>query len=465
MAKPSIAVIQHSEAFCDFWHDLARDLDASVDVRGDDQLGTMPPGTAVVILAAGGEEDEALEWLASNQPLPADLPVLAVGTDTSRRTAVRLVGWGARDYLALPEDVEVLRSAVATAVERRRQMLEHEARSGSNPRIEAFGEIVGESPAIRELLSRAARLLSHPKATVLITGETGTGKELLARALHAGGERRTAPFVPVNCSALPENLIESELFGHERGSFTGAHAAKQGLFQVAQGGTLFLDEIGELPLELQAKLLRVLDDKVIRRVGGTTTVPVDTRIMAATNVNLPQAVQAGTFREDLFFRLSVITLSLPSLRERGEDVIHISEALLQRLAAEHEVPVPKIPEKARHLLRSCRWPGNVRELKNSLERALLLSDDGELCTEELQPQAAPAPEPESNGRFPFPAPLDVIVRTVVTATLDHFDGNRSESARVLGITRKRLRRILERPDPRREPAEPVESPVSLERAS
>src|SRR5207245_8180284 len=195
-----------------------------------------------------------------------------------------------------------------------------------------FAAIVGESPAIKQHLARAARLLPHRNAHALIVGETGTGKELLARAIHAGGPRRGTPFVAVNCSALPEHLIESELFGHERGSFTDAHAAKPGLFEVADTGTLFLDEIGDLPLSLQAKLLRVLEDKEIRRVGGTKSRTVDVRILAATNEHLQERVGDGTFREDLFFRLSTIVLRLPPLRERGADLFLVAQALLERLA-------------------------------------------------------------------------------------------------------------------------------------
>ena len=316
------------------------------------------------------------------------------------------------------------------------------ARAGAaaNGREAAFAAIVGESDTIKTVLARAARLLPHRNATVLIVGETGTGKELLARALHAGGPRRAAPFVAINCSALPEHLIESELFGHERGSFTDAHAAKPGLFEVANTGTLFLDEIGDLPLGVQAKLLRALEDKEIRRVGGTKSRTVDIRIVAATNASLPARVREGTFREDLFFRLSTVMLTLPPVRERGDDVRLIAQALLTRLAREHDLAAPALTAELHARLRAHPWPGNVRELKNALERALLLSPAGELSADELLPPEET--HAQHDGPIPFPARLQAITTAAVQATVQLCGGNRSESARRLGISPRRLRRLL-----------------------
>src|SRR3989475_2969827 len=359
-----LSVIALSEAFSQFWNDLARDLDAALDVYGPGDAVTSRPETVAVIVAAGGAERNAIQWLESHT-VPTGLPTLVVGTDPGRRTAMQFVARGASDYFALPDDLEIFRSAVVAA----RNASRARATAAPHGDADAFAGIVGESQAIKRELARAARLLPHRSARALIIGETGTGKELLARAIHAGRPRRGAPFVGVNCSAFPERLIESELFGDERGSYTDAYAAKPGLFEMADGGTLFLDEIGDLPLSLQAKLLRVLEDKEIRRVGGTKSRTVDVRILAATNEHLAERVRTGSFREDLFFRLSTVVLRLPPLRERGDDILLLAEALLERLAAEHHLPLPTLTPELRQRLVAHAWPGDIRELKNAVERA------------------------------------------------------------------------------------------------
>jgi DNA-binding NtrC family response regulator len=428
-----LCVIAISEAFRGFWHVLAEDLAVAIDVLGPADAVAPRPDTVAVILAAGGAERDAVRWLETHK-VPAGVAALVVGTDTGRRIAMKLVARGASDYFALPDDLEIFRNAVTAA-------LSGVARSSvPSGQTNPFAGIVGESEAIKQALARAARLLPHGNARALIIGETGTGKEVLARAIHAGGPRRAAPFVAVNCSAFPEHLIESELFGHERGSFTDAHAAKPGLFEMADTGTLFLDEIGDLPLSLQAKLLRLLEDKEIRRVGGTKPRTVDVRILAATNAHLADRVRDKTFREDLFFRLSTVVLRLPPLRERGEDIVLIAQAVLHRLAGEHHVPVPTMSLDVCRRLREHPWPGNVRELKNAVERALLLSPPGELNPDELLPPADP--EAHAEGPIPFPAPLDQITSAAVRATVKLCGGNRSESARRLSISTRRLRRLL-----------------------
>jgi len=430
-----LSVIPLSQAFQGFWTDLGLDVHAAIDVVGPAEAVTSSPETVAVIVAAGGVEQDATQWLETHRVRPG-LPALVVGTDPGRRMAMQLVARGASDYFALPDDLEIFRTAVAAAVSGGRTR----GAAVSSGRADAFVGIVGESAAIKKVLARAARLLPHRNASALIAGETGTGKELLARALHAGGPRRDGPFVAINCSALPEHLIESELFGHERGSFTDAHAAKPGLFEVAHAGTLFLDEIGDLPLALQAKLLRALEDKEIRRVGGTKSRTVDVRIVAATNDQLSDRVQEGSFREDLFFRLSTVMLDLPPLRERGDDLFLIAQALLAQLAREHGLAAPPLTADLHPRLRAHPWPGNIRELKNALERALLLSPPGELSADELLPPAAP--RVRRDGPIPFPAPLLTITTAAAQATVQLCGGNRSESARRLGISPRRLRRLL-----------------------
>ena len=436
MPASRLSVIAFSEAFCAFWRDLARDLRVPIDMLDVADVAVPASETAALVLAAGGAERDALQWLEARR-VPPGVPVLVVGTDPGRRTAMQLVARGASDYFALPEDLEIFRNAVAAALSGGRGADRARAGSSASP----FADIVGESPAIRQALARAVQLLPHRNARVLILGETGTGKELLARAIHAGGPRSAAPFVAVNCSAFPEHLIESELFGHERGAFTDAHAAKPGLFEVADGGTLFLDEIAELPVGLQAKLLRVLEDGQVRRVGGTRPRSMDVRILAATDEHLQDLVHAGGFRADLFFRLSAITIRLPALRERGEDVLLIAQSLLRRLAAEHALPVPPLTADVRQRLQRHPWPGNVRELKNALERALLLAPAGELNAAELLSPIEGEGQ-RDDGAIPFPAPLRAITTAAARATVQMCGGNRKESARRLRISPKRLRRLL-----------------------
>jgi two-component system response regulator HydG len=365
--------------------------------------------------------------------------VLAVGASTGHRHAAHAVAAGAADYFALPDDRDALRDTIAAAVARRGEAVARAALARLESQAHAFREIVGDSPALRAALERAARVLPHGDATVLITGETGTGKELLARAVHYGGPRADAPFVEVNCAAIPANLLESELFGYERGAFTDAKTAKPGLFETAEGGSLFLDEVDRLAPELQAKLLRTLDQKTTRRLGSTASRRFDVRLIAATNADLNAEVRADRFREDLFYRLNVVSLELPPLRARGDDVIRLAEFFLKRFSAQYAVPEPTLSAAARSALSAHTWPGNVRELRNVIERALLLSNPGTLELTEIEARAQPS---VTDGPLPFPARLSEVVQAAARAMLDLTLGNRSEAARRLGISRSRLQRLL-----------------------
>ena len=435
MAKSQIVVVRMSASFGDVWRQLVEGLDAEVHIMAPGDVREVPR-TAAVVLAAGGVEREAMDWL-SGRERRAGGPVLVVGADPGRRIAAQVVAHGARDYFALPEDAELLRNALATAVQRSREI------SGRSTPAEGtaipFHRIAGDSPALKTVLERAARVAQHSHGDALIIGETGTGKELLARAIHDAGPRRGAPFVPVNCSALPAALIESELFGHERGAVAEAPAAKPGLFEVAEGGTLFLDEIGALPVDLQVKLLRVLDDREVRRVGATKSHRLDVRVIAASNEDLDDAIRRGAFRRDLYFRLSVVTLELPPLRVRGNDVIAIAERLLKSLAAVHDLAVPTLGSEAQRVLKEYAWPGNIRELKNALERALLLSPLGTLALAELMPAVS---DVAWAAGLPFPGELDAITAAAARATLEACGGNVSEAARRLKVSRARLRRLV-----------------------
>jgi len=439
MSDVSILVTRLSDSFSDMWQQLGNGVNAPMRVVGPAETSGVHPGTAAILLAAGGAEREAVEWLERHE-VPPGVPVFVVGSDPGRRIAARVVSHGAADYFALPEDIEILRNAVASATARRREAQNRSAAEAGPHQLPAFRAIVGESTAIKNVLQRAARLQQHAHGTALIVGETGTGKELLARAIHEGGPRRAAPFVPVNCSALPRTLIESELFGHEKGAFTDAHATKPGLFEVADGGTLFLDEIGTLPVDLQAKLLRVLEDREIRRVGATKSRRVDVRVMAASNEDPQEAVRRGSFRQDLYFRLSVVTLELPPLRDRGADVLLIARDLLVTLARQHGLPAPVLTAEAERALQGHSWPGNVRELKNCVERALLLSQPGKIDVNELVPAPSSTP-PNHSGTLPFPARLDEITTAAARAMLKLCGGNVSDAARRLRISRRRLRRL------------------------
>ena len=434
---PVLAILALSESFASVWADVAREAGAVLRSVGPEDEAA---GAVALLVAAGGEEEQGLDLL----PALADrwsVPLLLVGATASHRFAVEALRRGATDYFALPEDADLLRRTLTARVESARTRAQRAVPDPGDP----FVELVGESPALRETLGRAERVRHHGDVTVLLGGETGTGKELLARALHNGGARRAGPFVAVNCAAIPAQLLESELFGHEKGAFTDAHRAKRGLFEEAHGGTLFLDEIGHLPLSLQGKLLRTLDDRRVRPVGATQDRAVDVRIIAATHVDLRSAVTRGEFREDLFYRLNVVHLVLPPLRERGSDIVLLAERFAAQLAARYAVPAPRITAAVRTALLAHRWPGNVRELRHAIERALLLSPPGTLQPDELTPagQTARVAAPVTGG-LPFPASLDDVLYHAAQAAVDLNEGNKSAAARLLGISRARLQRLLER---------------------
>ena len=435
----ALLVVRLSDSFADFWVALARDLGVTLMEWTPAPGEPLPRRAGIVLLAAAGQEADVAGTLSTMAARP-DVPVIVVGAATSHRLAAQIVAAGATDYFALPDDRDGLRDALAAAVQRRRAALDRAALAQLEAQAHAFRDIVGESAALRAVLERAARVVPHRDATILITGETGTGKELLARALHYGGPRAPAPFVELNCAALPAALLESELFGHERGAFTDAKTAKPGLFEVADGGTMFLDEVDHLASELQGKLLRALDQKSVRRLGATASRTMDVRIVAATNTDLAAAVAASRFREDLFYRLNVITLELPPLRERGDDVLQLAEFFLAKFSAQYSLPHRDLTAEARRSLVSHSWPGNIRELRNTIERAVLLSPAGTLDLSDL---ASRPVRPAAGGPLPFPASLADITKAAARAMLDATGGNRSEAARRLGISRSRLQRLLE----------------------
>jgi DNA-binding NtrC family response regulator len=443
-----IVVAGTAEAFSEAWAPLAERLGVGL-VREDGPGPVGGRGMVAVLLSCGGDEERAIEMLHEANRAGIDGP-LVIGAVEDHRLAVELMKRGAGDYYALPGDIERLEQDLARRVEALGP------RAGAD-RLEAFqqdaydfGAILGEDESLRSALDRASRVIPGGRATVMITGETGTGKELLAQAIHYNGPRSAQPFVPVNCSAIPPNLLESELFGHEKGAFTDARAAKPGLFEVADGGTLFLDEVATLPLELQGKLLRVLETMEVRRVGGVRETSVDVRILTAANVDLAEEVGQGRFREDLFYRLAVVTIRLPALRERGDDPVLLARHFLSILGEQYGLEGVELTPEGVAAIRRHRWPGNVRELRNAVERALLLGGGRGIGPEELSLHEAPAGPVAAAGPvgpLPFPATLDEIERAAARAAVERCEGNKSEAARLLGTTRTRLYRLLKRGEP------------------
>ncbi|MFN8642449.1 MAG: sigma-54 dependent transcriptional regulator [Candidatus Binatia bacterium] len=372
--------------------------------------------------------------------------------------AVRAMKLGAADYLQKPLNLDELRQVVSQLLDTAQLQQEVSYYRRRESRGAELDALIGRCPAIDELRSRIRRLATLPAGappTVLITGETGTGKGLVARVLHYSGARADRPFIEVNCAAIPENLVEAELFGYERGAFTDAKTAKVGLIQAADRGTLFLDEIGCLPLAFQAKILKAIEDKTVRPVGGRSERRVDVHIVTATNSDLAAMSRAGQFREDLFYRLQVAQLHIPPLRERGEDVVLIATALLRDLCREYRLPARQLSDAALDAIRHYRWPGNVRELRNTLDRAVLFSDDDTVGPDALalpvpisQVGAAPMAVGES-GELRFEIPdggvrFEDIERALLVSALRKAGGSQSAAARLLGLSRDTLRYRMEK---------------------
>jgi DNA-binding NtrC family response regulator len=387
---------------------------------------------------------QLLEEVRARHPQTLFVLMTAHGDE---RTAVRALREGAYDYIPKPFDNEEIRALARRA----REVL---ALRSENQRLRAelagsFHGMIGDSPALREVL-RVVRRAGPTDATVLITGESGTGKEVVARALHAESRRKGGPFIAINCSALPGELIESELFGHLKGAFTGADRDREGLFEAAHGGTLFLDEVGDLAAPAQAKLLRVLEERQVTRLGGSRSVPVDVRVVAATNRPLERMSAEGSFREDLLYRLRVIGLHIPPLRERREDIPAIAVHFLAGFAARHGRPTRALSDAARRVLLAHDWPGNVRELRNAVERAVVLAEGETIDAADLPPgldtraplrpvDAALADLPWAEARA---RALDAWERDFLAAALERHGGNVSRTAQSLGIHRQSLQKRL-----------------------
>jgi two-component system, NtrC family, response regulator AtoC len=366
--------------------------------------------------------------------------VIVVTAFGTIETAVEAMKMGAYDYVTKPIDFEALVLIVHRAMERQNLIEEVRTLRSALDQRYGFSGIVGHSKGFLRVLDHAARV-SQRTTTVLIQGETGTGKELVARAIHHNSRRSNRPFIAVNCGAIPRDLVESELFGYVRGAFTGALSNKSGRFEAADGGTIFLDEVGELPLEAQVKLLRVLQEGEVNKLGANTPVKVDVRVIAATHRDLSAMVEDQTFREDLYYRLAVVPLTVPPLRERREDIPELIETLFQRAKERHGLLEVRMASAVHQRLISYRWPGNVRQLENVLERLLVLSS-GDLITVEDLPEELVPVSPSTAILWPnLPEDgisLEAIERELISRALEKFDGNQTQAARYLDISRRTL---------------------------
>ncbi|HLC43143.1 MAG TPA: sigma-54 dependent transcriptional regulator [Methylomirabilota bacterium] len=394
----------------------------------------------VVLVDLVMDEVDGIAVLRHAQQRQAEIRVLLMTAFGSLETAIEAMRLGAYDYLTKPFKLAEASIAIQRALDDRRLRDENQRLRQEVERRYRFENLLGKSKAMQAVFDQI-RAVAGSEATILLLGESGTGKELVAKAIHWNSPRRNGSFVPVNCAAIPENLLESELFGHEKGAFTGADRKRKGLFAEANGGTLLLDEVADMPPALQAKLLRALQDKAIRPVGGSEEIQLDLRLITATNRDLPALVSEGKFREDLYYRLAVIPIRLPSLRERPEDIPLLAQHFLERAATASGKSVPGFSEEAMAWLVEHRWPGNVRELENVVERAATLSLGPLITLKDLRTEFAPTGSPEAGLR----PTLGELERQYIRRVLEETGGDKRAAARILGISIRTLQRMEKQP--------------------
>ena len=388
-----------------------------------------------------------LEVLKEIKTINPEIAVILMTAHGTEEIAVQAMKEGALDYLTKPIDLDELEIVVRKALEQKQLISENRELRRQLEERYSFHEIISGSAEMEEVINTAGRA-ARGKTTVLIRGESGTGKELIARAIHYASPRKDAPFVTVNCAALSENLIESELFGHERGAFTGADRQRKGRFEQADGGTLFIDEVGDIPVSAQVKLLRALQEQQFERVGGNETIEVDVRIVAATNRNLEEMIQQGSFREDLFYRLNVICIPIPPLRKRKDDISLLISHFVDKYAKQSDKEIEGVSREAMDFLMKYDYPGNVRELENAIERAVVMVRGTLVATDDLpihlrSIQSEDDPSYEADGRS-LPGTLENLERHLIADALAKTGGNQSKAAGILGISERNLRYRLKK---------------------
>jgi len=442
-------------------------VDAGTVAEAVKLFKTDPP--AAVLLDIDLPDGSGLDVLREIKLEHPDAIVIMITGNVQVENTISALRGGAYDFIGKPINLEELRVTIRNAIEARRLRREVDQVRKERAREFNFRLFIGESPAMKKMLDLAAKVAESEVSSVLLQGESGTGKDLVAKAIHYGSQRTDRPFVAINCAALPATLIESELFGYEKGAFTDAKARKEGLFEQAEGGTLLLDEIGELELSLQAKLLRVLEEGAFRRVGGLADIPLDVRVLAASNRDLKTESEAGRFRLDLYYRLSIIQIDIPPLRERGDDVLLLSQYYIGTIGTrlKRNKKITGLSPETIDVFRKYNWPGNVRELRNVIERALILEDSDVITTEYLpgglltpaRPSTIGAAAQASN-QFVLPAEgisLDEAELAFVRQAIERSGGNQTRAAELLGISRDQLRYRLKKLEDARLPVVDAET--------
>ncbi len=432
MARSTVLIIDDEPDICELLSITLKRMDLKTDTCGDlSSARSLLESNAYDLCLTDmklpdGNGLDLVDWMQKHVP---SIPVAVITAHGNVESAVKALKLGAFDFVSKPLDLKDLRSIVSTALRLK----------GSDDYGEQETELLGSSEAMRNVRNMIARV-ARSQAPVHICGESGTGKELVARLIHSSGPRSDNPFVPVNCGAIPDELMESELFGHKRGSFTGAVADKPGLMLTAEGGTLFLDEIADLPLHMQVKLLRVIQEKAVRPVGDTMEVPVDVRILSASHRNLGELVQEGEFREDLYYRVNVIELLVPPLRDRGRDVLELADLILGKTAARMGVECPRLSRNAQQALKKYSFPGNVRELENILERAITMRTEGEIDAKDIELRAvSPTETAGSAASGALGDHLVEVERDAIVKALEQTRYNKTAAAKLLGISFRALR--------------------------